>query len=572
MTNAFQIAKFASEQALDTAANVLAGATMTFSLTGTSTATNAYADSTLVTPLANPLSADAAGAFVQVFLDPAIIYRVVLKTSAGVVLKTWDPANEQLLSQALIGFYLYPRTASEISASITPTSYAYAPGDVRRYGADPTGVSDSLAAFTAALAAQNPVSFTPKQAAFALGGTFRVDDTVVIEDYCQLSLYGNAKLIRKSSGSANTTPVVQVKGNYASLEGGQLWSENNSPTGVLNCGHRDSTSNYNSLFWRVHNTQVFGKDWLGTQASFSISAITKANPAVVSAAGHNFTNGQPVFINGATGMTQVNHRTYTVAGAVAGVSFQLSGVDSSAYGVYTGGATVMLAPSVGDIIGIYMTSSQPFLGNTANYFGTISNCKVHSSTQAVVMTDLANGHTLENVSWEGIWYYGFHLNGAYGNRFSGGFMGTAYADGFINMFLEPKASPGATFASSLESVRNHFMGFTIENATSNNFGFYTSNANCTGNYAEFAFNSTGTAITDSSNGNLLLETSSAGRFNALTVNAATPTGTGNQVSFGITVSSTVGAAGAATVLPSNPSGYLSIDIGGAKRKIPYYNP
>lgn len=131
--SAFQILKFASEQALDTAANVLAGATLSFSLTGTSTATNAYADKNLTIPLANPLSADAAGNFVSIFLDPTITYRVVLKSSAGVTLKTWDPANEQLLTQALIGFYLYPRTSAEISAGVTPVNYAWPPYDLRRY-------------------------------------------------------------------------------------------------------------------------------------------------------------------------------------------------------------------------------------------------------------------------------------------------------------------------------------------------------------------------------------------------------------------------------------------------------
>lgn len=38
---------------------------------------------------------------------------------------------------------LYPRTAAEIAASVLPTSYLYAPFDLRRYGGDPTGVSNT---------------------------------------------------------------------------------------------------------------------------------------------------------------------------------------------------------------------------------------------------------------------------------------------------------------------------------------------------------------------------------------------------------------------------------------------
>lgn len=43
------------------------------------------------------------------------------------------------------------QTDAERVSGVVPTNYAYAPGDVRRYGADPTGVSDSSAAWTAAV-------------------------------------------------------------------------------------------------------------------------------------------------------------------------------------------------------------------------------------------------------------------------------------------------------------------------------------------------------------------------------------------------------------------------------------
>jgi hypothetical protein len=45
----------------------------------------------------------------------------------------------------------YARTAAEIAAGVTPTNLAYQQGDVRRYGADPTGVADSTAAIQNAL-------------------------------------------------------------------------------------------------------------------------------------------------------------------------------------------------------------------------------------------------------------------------------------------------------------------------------------------------------------------------------------------------------------------------------------
>lgn len=45
----------------------------------------------------------------------------------------------------------FERTTAEISAGVVPTNFGYLPGDVRRYGADATGVADSTAAIQAAV-------------------------------------------------------------------------------------------------------------------------------------------------------------------------------------------------------------------------------------------------------------------------------------------------------------------------------------------------------------------------------------------------------------------------------------
>jgi Flp pilus assembly protein TadG len=71
----------------------------------------------------------------------------------------------------------------------------------------------------------------------------------------------------------------------------------------------------------------------------SITGITKANPAVVTSNNHGFSNGDRVFISGVSGMTQVNGKVYTVAGATAN-TFQLSGANSSSYSKYKKNGTV----------------------------------------------------------------------------------------------------------------------------------------------------------------------------------------------------------------------------------------
>lgn len=193
--SAFQIFTQPSQQALDTAANVLSGATLTFTLTGTSTPTNAYSDSTLSTPTANPLSANAAGVWIPVFLDPTITYRVVLKTAAGAVLQTWDPANESLLTQELIGRLLYPRTLTEISASVTVVSYAYPEGYVDRYG---TNTAPDTTNMTAAIQAALDVAHAKGTGGnvYFLPATYRTTSAVAVNlNSVRIHIHGNGAVM-----------------------------------------------------------------------------------------------------------------------------------------------------------------------------------------------------------------------------------------------------------------------------------------------------------------------------------------------------------------------------------------
>jgi|GEM_PF-5967315 len=61
--------------------------------------------------------------------------------------------QSQTLSRSVIGQFLYPQTPEEVAAGVTPTNYAYPPGDVRRYGAVGDGVTDDTAAIARAIRA-----------------------------------------------------------------------------------------------------------------------------------------------------------------------------------------------------------------------------------------------------------------------------------------------------------------------------------------------------------------------------------------------------------------------------------
>ena len=79
------------------------------------------------------------------------------------------------------------------------------------------------------------------------------------------------------------------------------------------------------------------------EAGLTITGITNANPGVVSVV-NSYSNGDRVYIASVAGMTQVNGRYFTVAGAGAG-SFQLADefgnlVNTTSYGTWTSGGTV----------------------------------------------------------------------------------------------------------------------------------------------------------------------------------------------------------------------------------------
>jgi hypothetical protein len=71
--------------ALSSTNQLLPGAKLTFSISGTSTLQNVYTDEDLTVPHSNPVIADGAGAFGPIYLDPALpSYRVLLTDSDDV--------------------------------------------------------------------------------------------------------------------------------------------------------------------------------------------------------------------------------------------------------------------------------------------------------------------------------------------------------------------------------------------------------------------------------------------------------------------------------------------------------
>jgi hypothetical protein len=208
MSSLFSSPKF---QALDAAGAPIPAAQLYFTETATSTPLAVYADRDLNTPLSNPVISDAYGVFVPIWLQDQQ-YRVRLATAAGVTLWTTDEVGE-VLDAETIGAALYPISAEETAAGVTPTAYQFPYHDIRRFGADPTGAVDSVAAIQSAMAA------CPNGGqVYAPSGTYKIVGTLSLSGYgCGIrgdgaSHDGSAPTGTVFHGAPQTGPVIDLTG------------------------------------------------------------------------------------------------------------------------------------------------------------------------------------------------------------------------------------------------------------------------------------------------------------------------------------------------------------------------
>lgn len=205
-----------------------------------------YQDITLQTPHPQPVVADSAGILPPIYLDPtAGNYRVILQTSAGVQIEDIDDYPASSISQSQVAQALYPQTALEQSANITPTNYAYPPGHALRYGTNTTpGTTDMRAALQTTIDLQTaggPDAYWPA----GVYGVGAVAGDSVIETGLLIpfsSANGTTSRVRiRTDGNATVLKaldadmvVLRVSDSHANID--QLTIDGNSQSGVWGIG------------------------------------------------------------------------------------------------------------------------------------------------------------------------------------------------------------------------------------------------------------------------------------------------------------------------------------------------
>lgn len=231
---------------------------------GTTNPQATYVDSSQTTQNTNPVILNFRGeAFV--WLDPSLTYKFALQDIFGNLIWTEDnipggfgalPISASLIPNPTNTFSLgnsthswtnvylgpnalpafdaasgnigyYARTPPEITAGVTPTNFVYAPGDIRRYGADPTGTADSTTAIQKAISvAQVPAPITNTYATVTIPpGNFLVSSTLNVTGnyvriqgseflastlYCKTSGIGNVILVNQASAPTFGVKIFDI--------------------------------------------------------------------------------------------------------------------------------------------------------------------------------------------------------------------------------------------------------------------------------------------------------------------------------------------------------------------------
>lgn len=216
---------------------------------GTNTKQPTWTDSTQGTENANPLTLDANGG-ANVWGDPTTPYKLVWAPANDTdpptsPIRTVDNVNFPLtlaqITQSLVGGLLYPRTAAEIEAGVTPANFIYPPGDVRRYGADSSGAADSGPAFNSAYAVAVALGNTIGGVIRVPAGVYKITTPVVFSSTTTgyLAMIGDGpgtKIVNNVTGNpANPCILVQAKAPYFLFANFDIFG--NSTTGAGGNGH-----------------------------------------------------------------------------------------------------------------------------------------------------------------------------------------------------------------------------------------------------------------------------------------------------------------------------------------------
>lgn len=303
---------------LDNSGRVLNSGTVTFYVAGqTVTKINIFATAAhqaAGTPaISNPQTLSSAGRLTTQ-VHAAGPCRMIVKDSLGATILDEDnvvTTDYTGMTATTIGTLLYPRTAAEIAASVTPTYYYYEPGDVRRYGAVSAATNVTTAFASAALVAATHENFIPP-------GTWNIS-SVTYTDGARVRTAGFSTVIAQIAGYDGApnaqARIVNLAGSdiVFALEGVKITGQIATDSGEQN--HAVFVYKTGASIDNITIGDVYGQDLRGdvlyigapsgfTTTNVSYGRITGNNVLrnVVSIVGGSYITGKAAIADGAVGL------------------------------------------------------------------------------------------------------------------------------------------------------------------------------------------------------------------------------------------------------------------------------
>lgn len=222
----------------DTDAPLNAG-TISFYLSGTTTPVNVYSDSALATSLGSVVTLNSVGQFNNnggVYLDPANLYKIVVKNAAGTTVFTIDPYDPQGSGKV---------TLQDVSGASKSYSSSDASKVTRRTHS--AAMSDTL---PTAASAGSGAWFTIRNTTSAYNITVTVTSAGTIDGASSMTIYpGQERTIRSTGSVYYADPAPLYTGKRAIPLPAAAWKETNTNGCAAIARYETSTNkvNYDGL-------------------------------------------------------------------------------------------------------------------------------------------------------------------------------------------------------------------------------------------------------------------------------------------------------------------------------------
>jgi hypothetical protein len=323
----------------------------------------------------------------QIWATPAI---TAPATIAGVL---------AALTPGVLGAILYPTTTAETVAGVTPTNFQYPPGNFLRYGADPSGATDSTNAIQSALNC-SPIAY---DGGYNTGNIYKISATLVFKAQGQ-TLQGQGA---GDNVSGQTTLF------WAGTAGGVMVSVYDPAAGL----HHSDTVIQNIILNGLNSATGNYYATVGYQGYNSIVSTGCFRNRLQSVTIENITNGVlPIGADMGAGTVLANSNDYEIRDCF---------FSNCANGVRGGGATQNLHRTT--ISGCSMTGFILSLGG----YATTTNCIFSNNGQDVLNT---SGSYTDLGSW-----FENSTTGVFGAI-------TSHTTSFLGSYLHTLNNSGTSYA------------------------------------------------------------------------------------------------------------------------------